>query len=76
MANAAKKVLNAMGSTHGPDIVSWVEDQLALLDQHITQWGEEDPRVWECFKEDIDRSFKDVHTKDTTIKELMNLWMT
>jgi hypothetical protein len=75
MANAAEKVLSTMGFIRGPNMAPWVEDQLILLEQRITQWGDNDPHVWGHFKEDLDRAFKDIHTKDTAIKELMDLCM-
>jgi hypothetical protein len=57
-------------------MASWVEDKLQLLEQRTAQWGDKDPWVWGCFKEDMNRAFKDVNTKDHAIMELMNLWMT
>jgi hypothetical protein len=76
MTNVAEKMLSTMGFIQGPNVVAWVEDQLQLLEQRTTQWGDEDPRIWESFELDMDRAFKDVNTKDQAITELMNLQMT
>jgi hypothetical protein len=40
MINAAEKVLSTMRFIQGPNVASWVEDQLLMLDQQIAQWGE------------------------------------
>jgi hypothetical protein len=56
-------------------VAVWVEDELQLLEQRTVQWGDEDPQIWEHFKKDMDRAFKDVNTKDQAITELMNLQM-
>jgi hypothetical protein len=56
-------------------VATWVEDQLGLLEQRSVQWGDGDVRIWESFMEDMDRTFKDVNTKDQAITELMNLQM-
>jgi hypothetical protein len=41
----------------------------------MVQWGDNDPQIWQLFEQDMDRTFKDVNTKDQAITELMNLWM-
>jgi hypothetical protein len=56
-------------------VAAWVEDQLGLLEQRTVQWGDEDPHIWESLMEDMNRTFKDVNTKDQAITELMNLHM-
>jgi hypothetical protein len=76
ITNSADRVLNTLGFIRGQDIASWVDDQILELDQKIVQWGEEDPRIWEDFKRDMDQAFKDVHTKDNAITQLMELRMT
>jgi hypothetical protein len=75
MANAAEKMLSAMGFIQGSSVAAWVEDQLGLLEQRTVQWGDEDPRIWESFELDMDRTFKDVNIKDQAITELMGLRM-
>jgi hypothetical protein len=76
MTNAAEKTLSVMGFIHGPNVATWVEDELLLLEQRTVQWGDDNPWIWQLFKQDMDRVFKDVNTKDQAIMELMNLWMT
>jgi hypothetical protein len=71
----AEKTLNALGFIWGQSVAAWVEDQLGLLEQRTVQWGDGDVRIWESFMEDMDRTFKDVNTKDQAITELMNLRM-
>jgi hypothetical protein len=56
-------------------VATWVEDELNLLQQHTTQWGDNDPCIWRHFEEDMDRAFKDVNIKDQAMTELMNLQM-
>jgi hypothetical protein len=75
MTNAAEKMLNALGFVRGLSVATWVKDQLRLLEQRTVQWGDEDACIWESFVEDMDRTFKDVNTKDQAIMELMNLRM-
>jgi hypothetical protein len=76
MTNAVEKTLCAMGFIWGPNVAAWMEDQLQLLEQRMVQWGDADPWIWESFRLDMDRAFKDVNTKDQAITELMNLQMT
>jgi hypothetical protein len=76
MTNVAEKTLSTMSFIQGSNMATWVEDGLQLLEQRTVQWGDEDPQIWECFEQDMDRAFKDVNTKDHAIMELMNLWMT
>jgi hypothetical protein len=73
MTNVAEKMLSTMGFIQGPNVATWVEDQLQLLEQRAIQWGDADPWIWESFGQDMDRAFKDVNTKDQAIMELMNL---
>jgi hypothetical protein len=75
MTNPTEKTLNAMGFIHGVDVATWVEDELKLLEQCTAQWGDADLWVWGLFEQDMDRAFKDVHTKDQAITEMMNLQM-
>jgi hypothetical protein len=75
MTNTAEKTLNALGFVRGQNVAAWVEDQLGLLEQQTAQWGDKDARIWESFLEDMNRTFKDVNTKDQAITELMSLRM-
>jgi hypothetical protein len=43
MQNETEKVLNAMGFIRGINVATWVEDELNLLQQRTTQWGDNDP---------------------------------
>jgi hypothetical protein len=56
-------------------VATWVEDELNLLQQRTAQWGDNDPRIWRTFEEDMDRAFKDVNIKDQAMTELMSLRM-
>jgi hypothetical protein len=76
ITNMAEKMLGAMGFICGPNVATWVEDELQLLEQRTVQWGDEDPQIWQLFEQDMDRAFKDVNTKDQAIMELMNLQIT
>jgi predicted oxidoreductase len=75
MTNAVDKVLNALGYIRGVGVSNWVDEQITILDQRTNNMGGNNQQIWDLFEADMDRAFKDVHTKEQALTKLMNLSM-
>jgi Retrotransposon gag protein len=75
MTNPVDKVLNALGYIRGVGVSDWVDEQISILDQRTTNMGGQNQQIWDLFEEDMDRAFKDVHTKEQALTKLMDLRM-
>jgi Retrotransposon gag protein len=75
MTNPVDKVLNALGYIRGVGVSDWVDEQITILDQRTTSLGGHNQQIWELFEIDMDRAFKDVHTKEQALTKLMDLKM-
>jgi Retrotransposon gag protein/Zinc knuckle len=75
MTNPVDKVLNALGYIRGIAVSDWVDDQITILNRCTTSMGASNHQIWAMFEDDMDRAFKDVHTKEQALTKLMDLRM-
>jgi Retrotransposon gag protein/Zinc knuckle len=75
MTNPVDKVLNALGYICGVGVSNWVDEQISILDQRTTSMGGQNQQIWDLFEADMDRAFKDIHTKEQALTKLMDLRM-
>jgi Retrotransposon gag protein len=75
MTNLVDKVLNALGYIRGVGVSDWVDEQITILNQRTTSMEHNNQQIWDLFKEEMDRAFKDVHTKEQAMTKLMHLRM-
>jgi Retrotransposon gag protein len=52
-----------------------VDEQITILDQQTTSMGGHNQQIWDLFEANMDRAFKDVHTKEQALTKLMDLRM-
>jgi Retrotransposon gag protein len=75
MTNPVDKVLNALGYIRGIRVSDWVDEQITILNQQTMNMGSNNQQIWDLFENDMDRAFKDVHTKEQALTKLMHLRM-
>jgi hypothetical protein len=75
MTNPVDKVLNVLGYIRGVGVSDWVDEQITILDQRTASMGGHNQQIWDLFETDMDRAFKDVHTKEQALTKLMDLRM-
>jgi Retrotransposon gag protein/Zinc knuckle len=75
MTNPVDKVLNVLGYIRGIGVSDWVDEQITILDQWTSSMGGHNQQIWDLFEADMDRAFKDVHTKEQALTKLMDLHM-
>jgi Retrotransposon gag protein len=75
MTNPVDKVLNALGYIRGVGVSDWVDEQITILNQRTTNMGAQNQQIWDLFEIDMNRAFKDMHTKEQALTKLMNLHM-
>jgi predicted oxidoreductase len=73
MTNPVDKVLNALGYIRGVGVSNWVDEQITTLNQRVTNMGGQNQQIWDLFEEEMDRAFKDMHTKEQAMTKLMHL---
>jgi Retrotransposon gag protein/Zinc knuckle len=59
----------------GVGVSDWVDEQITILDQRTNSLGGHNQQIWDLFEVDMDRAFKDVHTKEQALTKLMDLKM-
>jgi hypothetical protein len=45
--NPAEKALMALSYIRGEQLTYWIDAQLDTIDQQATQWGPNNPRIWD-----------------------------
>jgi hypothetical protein len=71
----AEKALTALSYIWGEQLMDWIDTQLDTIDQQATQWGPEDPRIWDELVIQMNRAFTNTHEKDNALSKLLDLCM-
>ena len=73
--NPYNKVMTIIPLIRGPNVYTWVMDQLDTAIQNTAQWGDTDVRIWDEFEKILKDTFEDQSKKENTFYDLEKLTM-